>query len=276
MTLKLNENAEKVLSSRYYLKDENGNVVEDAEMLFNRVAGAVAKADKKFGASKEDVKKTEKEFYELMTSLKFLPNSPTLMNAGTPIGQLSACFVLPVEDSMEGIFESVKNAALIHKSGGGTGFSFSRLRGEGARVASTGGEASGPISFMRVFNEATGVVAQAGKRRGANMGLLSVDHPDILKFIDCKNDLTQFTNFNISVGITDEFMKAVEAGTDYALYDPHTGEEVERLDAREVFDKIATNAWKTGEPGIMFLDEVNRHNPVPNEGRIEATNPCNP
>ncbi len=271
--MKITENAKIVLERRYLVKDENGVPVETVEGLFRRVASAVAEADTTFDP-KADVEAQTQEFYDMLTNLEFLPNSPTLMNAGRPLGQLSACFVLPIEDTMEGIFETVKNAALIHKSGGGTGFSFSRLRPAGAPVNSTGGVASGPISFMKVFNMATEAVKQGGTRRGANMGILRVDHPDILQFIDCKQDTSEITNFNISVGITEAFMEAVKAGADYDLIDPHDGSVVGTLNAAEVFDKVVNNAWTTGEPGIIFLDRLNRDNVVPEFGSIESTNPC--
>ncbi len=267
----LTENAIRVLEKRYLLKDENGNVVETPEEMFHRVAHDIALADEKYG---EDAKKTEKEFYEIMSDLLFIPNSPTLMNAGTSIQQLSACFVIPVDDSMASIFEAVKHTALIHQSGGGTGFSFSRIRPKGDIVKSTGGIASGPISFMKVFNAATDVIKQGGRRRGANMGILHVTHPDILDFIKCKDDPKELTNFNISVTVTDEFMEKVKKGGDYDLINPRTKKPVGKLNAKEVFDLITEHAWKTGEPGIIFLDEINRHNPTPNVGMIESTNPC--
>ncbi len=270
---KISENAIKVLEKRYLIKDSEGSAVETVEDLFRRVATSVALADKRYDED-ADSTTTANKFYELMSNLKFLPNSPTLMNAGRPLGQLSACFVLPIEDSMEGIFEAIKQAALIHKSGGGTGFSFSRLRPAGAAVNTTGGVASGPISFMRVFNMATEAVKQGGTRRGANMGILRIDHPDILEFINCKQDNADITNFNISVGITEEFMNKVESGGRYDLIDPKTKEVTGSLDAGEIFDKIVTAAHHNGEPGIIFLDRLNRDNVVPSQGDIESTNPC--
>ena len=271
--LKITDNARTVLEKRYLVKDENNCPTETVEELFRRVAKAIAKVDKNYDVL-ADVNALEDKFYNLMTGLEFLPNSPTLMNAGRPLGQLSACFVLPVEDSMEGIFDSVKHAALIHKSGGGTGMSFSRLRPKGDTVRTTGGVASGPVSFMRVFNMATEAVKQGGTRRGANMGILRVDHPDILEFIECKQTTTEITNFNISVGMTEAFMAAVEAGEDYELIHPKSKKVVTTLSAREVYDKIVAAAWQTGEPGIVFLDRLNAANTVPGMGEIESTNPC--
>ena len=270
---KISANAMKVLERRYLIKNEQGENIETVEELFWRVARAVAAADKHFDEA-ADTEATAQLFYSMMTELEFLPNSPTLMNAGRELGQLSACFVLPVADSMEDIFDAIKNAALIHKSGGGTGFSFSRLRPAGSSVRTTGGVASGPISFMKVFNMATEAVKQGGTRRGANMGILRVDHPDIMEFIACKTNNQDITNFNISVGVTEAFMSAVEQGSAYDLIDPHSGQPVGSLNAGEVFGKIVHQAWQNGEPGIIFLDRLNRDNPVPGQGEIESTNPC--
>ncbi len=269
----LTENACHVLEKRYLEKDKQGKVIETAEMMFRRVARAIASADLIYN-TKADISVLEEEFYQSMINLEFLPNSPTLMNAGRELGQLSACFVLPIEDSMESIFDAVKYTALIHKSGGGTGFSFSRLRPEKDRVGSTGGVASGPVSFMRAFDTATDVIKQGGMRRGANMAILSVDHPDIMKFITAKVDSTALTNFNLSVAVTTEFMEAVKAGTEYNLINPHTGKVHSMVSAREVFDKIVDMAWRTGDPGVVFIDHINNDNPTPILGKIESTNPC--
>lgn len=271
--IELSKNALTVLERRYLTRDADGKLTETPEGMFRRVAKAVSSADKAFD-SDTDVNKTAEGFYNMMAQLRFMPNSPTLMNAGKALGQLSACFVLPVSDSMTDIFEAVKNAALIHQSGGGTGFSFSRLRPAGATVRSTGGVASGPVSFMRVFNAATEAVKQGGTRRGANMGILRVDHPDILNFIRCKSDNSEINNFNISVGLTEKFMQAVQSGGEFELHDPRDGSVTGTLNAREVFELIVDMAWKNGEPGIVFLDRLNRDNVVPCVGDIESTNPC--
>lgn len=262
--MKLSENALKVLEKRYYKKDDNGNLLENWDSMISRVAANISHNDAAL----------YQKYYDLLDSGCFLPNSPTLMNAGNDLQQLSACFVLPIEDSMDSIFETIKNAALIHKSGGGTGFSFSRLRESNARVRSTKGVSSGPISFLKVFNAATDAVKQGGTRRGANMAILNVTHPQIMEFITCKEDTTELTNFNISIGITESFMQACSSGEEYDLISPHTKESAGKLKARDVFDLIVEMAHKNGEPGIVFLDRINRDNPTPQLGDIESTNPC--
>jgi len=272
--LDLSPSAMKVLEKRYLKKDEEGRTVEGPVDLFRRVARAVASVELNYGKSDAEISGLEERFYSLMTSLRFLPNSPTLMNAGRRLGQLSACFVLPVDDSMESIFDAVKNAALIHKSGGGTGFSFSNLRPKGDIVGSTKGVSSGPISFMTVFDSATEAIKQGGTRRGANMGILRVDHPDILDFISAKDNNAKLNNFNLSVALTDVFMKAIEKDEEYDLINPHTKKSVRRLKARSVFNLIVNHAWKNGEPGVIFMDRINQCNPTPAAGQIESTNPC--
>jgi ribonucleoside-diphosphate reductase alpha chain len=271
--MELSENALKVLKKRYLARDEQGNTIETPEDLFRRVADSVAGADTLYDEN-ADVRACSDEFYSLMTSLQFLPNSPTLMNAGRPLQQLSACFVIPIEDSMESIFEAVKDAALIHKSGGGTGFSFSRLRPRGDRVHSTDGTASGPVSFMSVIDASTGVITQGGKRRGANMGILRVDHPDISEFIRCKDEEGSFTNFNISVAVTDEFMTAVKNDDHFKFINPRTNVDEGEMRAKTISNMITEQAWKNGEPGVIFIDTINEKNPTPRWGKMESTNPC--
>ncbi len=270
--LKLSVNAVKVLETRYLRRDDRGRVVETPARMFNRVANEVAKADSRYGP--EGRSGTEERFLKAMLGLYFLPNSPTLMNAGTSLGQLSACYVVPVEDSMRSIFTAIRDMSLIHQSGGGTGFSFSKLRPAGDLVRSTKGIASGPVSFMRVFDVATDVVKQGGRRRGANMGILSVNHPDIVRFITAKESEGALTNFNLSVAVTDDFMCRVKQDREHDLVNPRNGEVTESVRARDIFDLIVSMAWRTGDPGIVFMDEINRHNPTPELGRIEATNPC--
>jgi ribonucleoside-diphosphate reductase alpha chain len=264
-------NALTVLQRRYLRKDASGRAVESPEQLLRRVARAVASVEARHGG---DVSAVEARFHDAMARLEFLPNSPTLMNAGRESGQLSACFVLPVGDSMPEIFDAVKWAAMIQQTGGGTGFAFSRLRPAGDQVASTQGVASGPVSFIEVFNSATDAIRQGGVRRGANMGILRIDHPDVLEFVAAKGDPTRLRNFNVSVAVTDAFMQAVEAGRDYALVNPRSGAEVRRLDARRVWSLIARLAWKSGEPGVIFIDRINAANPTPQVGAMESTNPC--
>ncbi len=271
--LDLSENARRVLHRRYLRKDGEGRVIETPEQMFRRVARHIAEAERPYGEEGQ-VQKVEEIFNALMTEFKFLPNSPTLMNAGRRLGQLAACFVLPVEDSMDGIFDALKSAALIHKSGGGTGFSFSRLRPKNSRVGTTGGVASGPVSFMRIFNTATEQVKQGGTRRGANMAILRVDHPDILEFIHSKKNNRELNNFNISVAVTETFMQAVKSGGSYELIDPRDGESVGELDAGEVYDTLVKQAWENGDPGVIFIDRINQDNPTPALGEIESTNPC--
>ncbi len=271
----LSKNSKIVLKKRYLRKSlKTRKPIESSKELFLRVAKAIASVDKDYGASLKEVQSKTKKFYDMMARLEFMPNSPTLMNAGRQLGQLSACFVIPVRDSMHSIFDAIKTTALIHQSGGGTGFSFSRLRPKDDLVGTTEGKASGPVSFMAVFDSATNTVKQGGKRRGANMGILDISHPDILEFINCKKDSKSFPNFNISVAVNADFIKKVKKDQKYALVNPRTKKVVKRLSAKKVFDNICQNAWKNGDPGIIFLDQINKKNPTPHIGKIESTNPC--
>lgn len=272
--MQLTENARKVLNNRIFRKDEEGKIIENEEAMLRRVAKTIAGVEAKYGKEYKEIKEWEDKFFNIMDNLYFLPNSPCLMNAGIPNGQLMACFVLPIEDNMESIMETLKNAALIHKSGGGTGFSFSKLRPENDIVKTTGGVASGPVSFMRMYDAVTNEIKQGGKRRGANIAVLRVDHSDILKFIDCKKDNKQINNFNISVAVTDEFMKAVKGNKEFNLINPRNDEITETISARVIWDKLIEGAWRNGEPGIIFIDTVNRYNPLPELGKIDSCNPC--
>jgi ribonucleoside-diphosphate reductase alpha chain len=269
--MQLTENALKVLHARYLLKDRNGKVTETPEEMFRRVARLIASSEPIYGGSASE---WEERFYEMMRSLLFLPNTPTLINAGKRIGQLAACFVLPVEDSMKGIFDSLEYAALILQSGGGTGFSFSKLRPKADIVDSTGGSASGPVSFMRIYNTATEVIKQGGARRGANMGILRIDHPDILEFIRIKRHSEELANFNISVAVTDAFMESLKKNTEYSLINPRGNRITGSMMAETVFNEIIESAWESGDPGLVFIDRINRDNPTPHIGKIESTNPC--
>jgi ribonucleoside-diphosphate reductase alpha chain len=272
--MKLTDNAKHILNQRYLLKNEKGDIIETPTQLFKRVAKAMAEIELKYGKSKQEVKQLEKDFYKMIFNFDFMPNSPTLMNAGTSLGQLSACFVLPIEDSIPDIFETIKNTAIIHKSGGGTGFSFSRLRPRDDMVGSTGGVSSGPISFMNAFNATTETIKQGGKRRGANMGIMRVDHPDILEFISAKENEGVLNNFNLSVAITDEFMNALINKCEYNLVNPHTNKVVKKQKASIVWDLLCYMSWRNGEPAVIFIDTINKANPTPELGQMEATNPC--
>lgn len=271
--MKLSANALQVLEARYLLRNARGEITEDPEQLFRRIAGAVAQAEIKL-SSKQKVQEQEEQYFQVLSDLEFLPNTPTLMNAGTRLGQLAACFVLPVEDSLKSIFAAVKQMALINQSGGGTGFDFSRLRPKGDYVKTSKGIASGPLSFIRVFDTTTQVIKQGGRRRGANMGVLRVSHPDILEFIQAKQNTEELTSFNLSVSIDDVFMQAVEQGGDYALINPRSGSEVKKVPAREIFGQMAKSAWDCGDPGVLFIDQINRENPLIQIGPIHSTNPC--
>ncbi len=271
--LKLGVNATKVLQKRYLRRDSKGDVIETPSQMFRRVAHAIASVDGRYG-KEFDATSVEERFYAMMANLEFLPNTPTLMNAGTELGQLSACFVIPIEDSLDSIFEAVKATAIIHQSGGGTGFSFSRLRSRGDIVKTTGGAASGPVSFMKIFDATTEEIKQGGRRRGANMAVLSVYHPDIIDFVSVKSRLNILTNFNLSVAVDDAFMRAVESDREIGLVNPRNGKVVKAVSARELFSLIVTKAWECGDPGLIFIDEINRHNPTPKLGKIESTNPC--
>ena len=272
--MQLTPNALRVLEKRYLQKNAVGKLIETPAQMFRRVASNIASAEHNYAKDDAEVKKIEDSFYKIMTNLEFLPNSPTLMNAGGKLQQLSACFVLEINDSMESIFGTLKDAALIHKSGGGTGFSFTKLRPRNDMVKSTHGISSGPVSFMKVYNSATETIKQGGTRRGANMGILRVDHPDIMDFITAKQNTDALTNFNISVAVTDKFMKAVETKRKYNIMNPRTGQVIDKIPARPVFNMIVEMAWSTGEPGVIFLDTINKHNPTPQLGNIESTNPC--
>lgn len=272
--MKLTENARYILNQRYLLKDENGDICETPTQLFRRVAKTIAAVEEKYGKSKQEVKDFENEIYKMMVNFEFLPNSPTLMNAGTKLGMLSACFVLPVEDDIDGIFDAIKSTAKIHKSGGGTGFDFSRLRPRDDLVKSTGGIASGPLSFMTVFDSATEVIKQGGKRRGANMGVMRIDHPDIMDFIVVKEKEGILANFNISVAITDKFMEAVAKDADFELINPRSKKVAKIMKARALWNLLCLMSWKNGEPAVIFIDTINKANQTPEVGKIESTNPC--